>query len=1321
MKRPLRILLVEDILLDAELVERELRKASLTFTSLRVDTREAFEKHVVAFDPDIILADYSLPQFTALDALQMMKQHGLDIPFLLVTGAQSEEVAVACMKEGADDYILKTSLTRLPTAVQNALGKKKAEREREKAENALVQHEQQFRALIENALDIITVLSEQFTVLYASPSVERVLGYTPEELENRSVMDFVRLEDLGIIRTIFSDLAGNPGMQKIAEFHIRHKDASWRTLEAVGRFLGEESAIRGVIINARDVTERKRVEVQNAALSILGQRLSSASTAEAAARIIVEIADTLFGWDACSLDLYFPETGIILPVLTMDLLNGKRVDVPSVYRSTSPSPMALSTLRDGGKLILRDPEKAMETTLTPFGDTTRTSASLLFVPIRNGESAIGILSIQSYTPYAYEEQDLQTLQALADHCGGALERIRAEKALRDSEERYRVMAEQTGQLVYDYDVQTGIILWSGAIEEITGFPDVEFRRVDLKGWEGLIHPEDRTLALLLLGEAMNTAGQFNVEYRFRRKDGSYIHIEDNGIFLHNELGQSTRMLGTMKDITERKRSQVALRQSEERFRRLAENAQDVIYRLRLGGDPRFEYLSPAITVVTGYSPDEFYTDPQLGLKIVHPEDLPFLDVLSASGTGDFGTPAIMRWIRKDGSIVWIEQRNVPIFDQAGDLVAVEGIARDITERKRAEEALRESEERYRVVAETASDGIITTDEHGKILFVNSATENIFGYPVSDMLGKDIGLLIPAFLHHVRQSPPTVAPGAGMRTGWEATELAGIHRNAGKIPLELSFAEFMKHGTRFFTGIVRDITERKRAEEALRRSEEQYRHFFEDDLTGDYIATANGRILACNPAFVRMFGFSSIEEALATNIDSIYPGPNDRKTLIRLLERERKLEYHELELKRVDGSPVYVIQNAIGKFSDRGELIELKGYLFDNTERKKLEGQLHQAQKMDSIGTMASGIAHDFNNILNNILGFAMQLKKYTNNEVKVLKYSETIEKSALRGAELANQLLSFVRHKKRQNVPTTIADIVDEVVALCGETFPKSIAIEKTVDSMLFPVMGDKGELYQVLLNLMVNARDAMADGGSISIQAMNRVVGREVSPKLLSTEAAYCIELRVSDTGAGIPEHLMDRIFDPFFTTKDKGMGTGLGLSIVFKIIRNHHGSIMVDSTVGRGTTFSIYLPALEAVEQPVTDSEEPGVVGSNNELVLFVDDDEPTRELARELLEEQGYKVLLAGDGDIAIDIYRQQAQEIALVILDLVMPRMDGGRTYVEMKKVNSSIRAFFCTGHTSSELITTLLAEEDLRALQKPFRSEDFLRTVREVLDRQPSLR
>lgn len=1310
MEHSIRILLVEDVVMDAELVQREIRKAGILFLPLRVDTRNDFLHQLHEFAPDIILADYSLPQLTALDALRMLKKEQLDIPFILVTGAQSEEVAVECMKEGADDYILKTSLTRLPNVILNAIKKKEAERDRAKAETALIESEQMFRALIENALDIITFFSEEGLFRFASPSMKRVLGYDPADLLNTSAFNLVHPDDLENFRISFAHVLNHPGSHQAIEFRFRHKDGSWRTLESIASLLQNHPSVSGVVINSRDITPRKKVENQKSAFSQLGQRLSGARTAEESARMIVEIADQLFGWDSCSLDLYFQDQETVAPVLTMDVMNGKRVDVPAVYRTRTPNPLARRTLEQGAQLVLQgstEPDVAVEN----FGDRSRVSESLMFVPIRHGDQPIGVISIRSYSPNAYSEEDLSVLQSLADHCGGALARIRAGKALRDSEERYRIMTEQTGQLVYDYDVESGRILWSGAIKEITGYDPEEFYGFMISDWEDHIHPDDQKLAALLLEEAMQSGDQYNVEYRLRRENDSYVYVEDNGIFVRNELGQSVRMLGTMKDITERKKAQEALRQSEERFRRLAENAQDIIFRYRLFPSPAHEYMSPVVTAITGYTPEEFYNDPNLGQKIVHPDDLSKID--DASHSAGFTGPAILRWIRKDGTVIWVEQRSVPIYDGAGNTIAVEGIARDITERKRSEEALRESEERYRVVAETASDGFVTVNSRGTILFANTATEKIFGRAVATLLGQSVDTLMPTFLAYVENAGDRKKTGR-MRKG-EPIELSGMHSDGNDIPLEFSFSTFTKNGEQFVTAIVRDVTERMKSQEALRISEERYRDFFEDDLTGDYITKMDGTIVACNPAFARIFGFSSVEEALSTNADQLYPTPESRNEVIALLTRDKKLEYYEHELRRKDGKSVYVVQNAIGQFDDKGNLTEIKGYLFDNTERMLLQDQLYQAEKMDSIGKLASGIAHDFNNIMNNILGFTTQLKKHTGDQAKVIKYGDTIERSATRGAELANQLLSFVRHKKRENVPTLLGEIVDEVQTLCSQTFPKNISIEKSVNASLLPLMGDKGELYQVLLNLCMNARDAMPDGGVLSIQAENRVVGKDVSTKLISGSAKKCIEVTVHDTGMGIPEHVRDKIFDPFFTTKEKGKGTGLGLSIVFGIVRNHKGSIFASSDVGKGTTFSIYLPAIQQGTNGEEDNSPETQQQGKNELVLLVDDEESAQELGREILQENGYRVLIAGDGELGLELYKQYKSDIALVILDLMMPKLDGGQTFIELKKINPDVKAFFCSGHASSEVIGQLLAEENLRALSKPFEIDDFVRTVREVLD------
>jgi len=510
---------------------------------------------------------------------------------------------------------------------------------------------------------------------------------------------------------------------------------------------------------------------------------------------------------------------------------------------------------------------------------------------------------------------------------------------------------------------------------------------------------------------------------------------------------------------------------------------------------------------------------------------------------------------------------------------------------------------------------------------------------------------------------------------------------------------------------------------LRESEEHYRRFFEEDLSGDYIAAPDGKLLACNPSFARIFGFPSVQAALTSNINAMYRDPDSRDRFFKLLREHHRLENYEKELLRANGATIHVVENAVGSFNQDGTLLEFKGYLFDNTERKMLEEQLRQAQKMESIGTLASGIAHDFNNVLNNVLGFAMQLKKFTNDEAKVRKYSETIEKSATRGAELASQLLSFARMTKRANVSTNLSQIIDEVIGNCALTFPTDIVAEKLVDDDLLHVLGDHGELYQVLMNLTGNARDAILAGengersGRVVIEAHNAKIGEDISAQLFVAQGGQCVELSVIDNGTGIPKDIREKIYDPFFTTKERGRGTGLGLSIVYNIIRNHHGTIVVDSEEGKGTTFRIYLPAVQALHESSKEAAGPGNRVGRNRVILLVDDEVAMQELGRELLLEQGFQVVIARDGLEAVEVFARRHHEISLVILDLVMPRMDGGQAYVEMKKIDKNVRAFFCTGFVSDRVIAGLLEEEKLKVISKPFRPDDFVHAVTDVLDGQ----
>lgn len=515
-------------------------------------------------------------------------------------------------------------------------------------------------------------------------------------------------------------------------------------------------------------------------------------------------------------------------------------------------------------------------------------------------------------------------------------------------------------------------------------------------------------------------------------------------------------------------------------------------------------------------------------------------------------------------------------------------------------------------------------------------------------------------------------------------------------------------------LIEDVSYQKRIEEKLRSAEQRYREIFENDITGDYVCAADGSILECNAAFISMFDFKTRAEALHTNIKELMVPSDFFDELLNRLRVQKRLVNEEMEMRRVNGKVIYVVQNLHGIYDENGALREIRGYIFNDTDRRQLEMQMRQTQKMEIVGTLAGGIAHDFNNILNNIIGFSTQIKKHIQEPEKIQRYCDTIEKSASQGAQIASQLLQFSRLKDTESDYVDVESILQEVLTLVHETFPKNITVVDEISESLYGVQGDRGALYEVFLNLCVNARDAMPAGGILTVRAENLPVGDEVDPRWFSVSTETCIRVQVSDTGIGIDESYLPKIFDPFFTTKEKGKGTGLGLSIAYNAVKNHGGSIFVESTVGKGTRFSVYLPAIinTGNKEEYFPSFQPE--RGNQELILLVDDEEPMLLLGQEILEEQGYRVLTAKNGQEAIDIYKERWREIDLVILDLIMPLKDGGETYLEMKEINPALKAFFCSGFTSDKVITQLLEQENLRAVQKPFRNEDLLATVHTVL-------
>jgi two-component system, cell cycle sensor histidine kinase and response regulator CckA len=622
--------------------------------------------------------------------------------------------------------------------------------------------------------------------------------------------------------------------------------------------------------------------------------------------------------------------------------------------------------------------------------------------------------------------------------------------------------------------------------------------------------------------------------------------------------------------------------------------------------------------------------------------------------------------------------------------------------------------------EQSPASIVITDTSGSIEYVNPRFTQVSGYTFAEVVGKNPRILksgnAPASMY--RELWETITSGREWngellnkkKSGeiyWEYASISPIKDTAGCIT--------------HFLGTKEDITLKKRAEDALRASEDSLRVIFNSVYDAILIHELNGSLIDLNDKGLQLFGVTR-ERALKMSIkDDLSSSENHLEELSNYWRKAvtGENQFFEWKARRPDDGVSFNVEIFLRRIVLRGKPAILTT-IRDISERKRMQSQLNQSQRLESIAAVVGSIAHEFNNTLNNVLGFSTLIRKYVQDQAKVSKYSQAIEQSVMKSADLGNRLLSFAKEAKRESAPIDLEHLIAELVDKAAKNVGTGIRIEKKIDAKILKILGDRQELAQALMNIIVNANEAIvakqSGSGSrtILVSADNSVVSEENAPKLMLPAGSPCVVLRISDDGVGIPDAIRDRIFDPFFTTKEQKRGTGLGLSIAFAAVRSHRGTMIVESEVGRGTTLKIILPALDVSKGSGTLPFSANGNARGGELILLVDDEDAMREIGRDILEEKGYRVLTAADGLEAVDIYRKRSKEISLVILDLVMPKMDGGQTFLELKRINNSIKTIFCTGFASDAIITQLLSEEHISAIQKPFRPADFLQTVEEVL-------
>ncbi|MEW6672306.1 MAG: PAS domain S-box protein [Thermodesulfobacteriota bacterium] len=752
----------------------------------------------------------------------------------------------------------------------------------------------------------------------------------------------------------------------------------------------------------------------------------------------------------------------------------------------------------------------------------------------------------------------------------------------------------------------------------------------------------------------------------------------------------------------RNKVEADLRETESRYRALFDRAGDMIFIHDLSG--RFMEINQATCDRLGYDPKDFF---QLTpADILAPEEIPPLNRLKDAINGCDHITYETILMTKAGRAVPIEA-NCRRIEYLGK-PAVLCIARDITVRKKTETALRLSEERFRTAFQTSPDSIsISRLSDGLFIDINEGFTDLTGYAREDVEGKtslDINVWDNS---QDRQRLVTGLKEKGVVKNLEAP----FRLKDGTVRTGLMSARvIMLHDEPHILSVTRDIEDLKATQKALVESEEKYRQLVDHAMDAIFIAQ-DEVIKFSNPRTWDLTGHSSKELATTPFITLIHP--EDRNMV---LERHRK----RLAGEKPESTYAFRIISKAGQehwvqlsttlTSWNGRPATLN-FIRDITSQKKLEDELRQAQKMEAIGTLAGGIAHDFNNLLMGIQGHTSLMLLEMDRSHSHYEHLKGVEEMVRSAAGLTKQLLGFARRGKYEARPTDLNELVRKSIHLFSRT-KKEIRIHSKFTETLWTADVDAGQIEQVLLNIYVNAWQAMSGKGEIFIETENIVLDAPAA-KTLNAEPGRFVRISIADTGVGMDEKTRLRIFDPFFTTKKMGRGTGLGLSSAYSIIKNHHGFITVDSKIGKGSTFGIFIPASGSQVIKEIHSEDSTLQGTGT--VLLVDDEEMILNVNRLLLEKFGFRVFTAGSGNEAVDIYQREKDHIALVILDVIMPGMGGGETYDLLKSINPDIKILLSSGYSLDGQAKEMIKRGCNGFIQKPFDLKGLSKKLKEILD------
>jgi PAS domain S-box-containing protein len=779
------------------------------------------------------------------------------------------------------------------------------------------------------------------------------------------------------------------------------------------------------------------------------------------------------------------------------------------------------------------------------------------------------------------------------------------------------------------------------------------------------------------------------------------------------------------ETVERSRAETSLRDREELLSKLETSFPDVIVQTDL--NKKITFINNLGVKLAGFDHAQQIVGRSF-LDFVVPEDIPRISENHQKMFDQSLGPIEYDFITQDGRRITLETKGEVLRHADGRPYGTVNICRDVTNHKQAEKALQKSEERLRQLIESANDWIWEVNRKGFYTYVSPRCQGLFGYEPEEMIGKtpydfmppeEAERVRPLFLSYVREKKPFY---------W--MESLHRHKNGRGVILETNGVPVMDEEGRLkgYRGMDRDITERKRAKEALRESEERYRNILESIDEGYYEVDYSGNLIFFNDSLCDLLGYSR-EELMGMNNRQFADGGNAAKlyqAFNQVYRTGMPVTSFEVQVIRKDGTAGFG-EISVSPISDKeGVIIGFRGIARNITDRKraeeereKLMAQLRQAQKMEAIGTLAGGIAHDFNNVLTAIIGNAELALINISDKNPLHPYLMQVHQSARRAADLVKQILTFSRQKSHEIELIQPSSIVKETLKMLRSSLPSTIEIRQTIEDNQGLIMADPTQIHQILMNLCTNAAHAMRErGGLLDVCLANIHIIAEEAHHYAGLASGPYIHLTVSDTGHGIDPLVIEHIFDPYFTTKKIGEGTGLGLAVVYGIIKKSKGDIKVTSEPGKGSLFEVFLPRVDYVaNEPQADLKE--TIPGGKERILLVDDEKDLVVIIQRMLSDLGYQVTSRFNSLEALEVFKTSPNEFDIIITDMTMPHLTGVALVQKIKENRPDIPIILCTGY--NEMIDEVKAEElGIQAfLMKPIERQVLAGMVRKLLDQRVS--